>query len=101
MFVLLPQFCKVFLAFAADFLFRVNEIRAEVRELYVQSLDAPVRQNFEVKRHCMFSFLVDTTSLRLLDWFHETVMTKRMLFNMVIGQTFVPDHRLFLSLIHI
>ena len=93
------QFVEVFLAFGADLLERVG-VSAH-REHYVSKLTPRVRDRFLNRRHCMFSFLADTTTLTFVRHAIEPNMMDgaNLLYNLVVGVIVLNSRERFVHMI--
>ena len=81
LFARLPQFVAVYMVFATEVLVRMGEMPGEVHQFYLAALRS-VQPN------------TDTTTLKLVrEWLSGEEITKDALYNLIIGQTVLPNWR--------
>ncbi len=94
---LLDVFAATTLVFATDFLSRTGQLERSVFDAYweeLQALRPEAAAAYKETAHCSFSFLTDTTSMKLIQHFAEG-LTADSLNNVILGQTVLPSwHKL-------
>ena len=92
---LLDVFAATTLVFATDFLSRTGQLERSVFDAYweeLQALRPEAAAAYKETAHCSFSFLTDTTSMKLTQHFAEG-LTADSLNNVILGQTVLPSWR--------
>ena len=93
----LLEFAALYLVFASDFLVRVGKADRSVFDHYLGELriyNARMAAAYMDTAHCTVSFLTDTTTLKLLLGFLlDGKITANALYNIILGQTVVPNWR--------
>ena len=98
LFARLSEFISVYLVFASDLLVRVGKMDKRVFDHYLtelRKLNPGIADAFVDTAHCTVSFLTDTTTLKLMKtWLAEGEnITANGLYNIIIGQTIIPNWR--------
>jgi alkylated DNA repair dioxygenase AlkB len=103
LFARLPEFVAVYLVFASDTLVRVGKLEKHVFEHYLTELhrlNPTMAKAYIETQHCSVSFLMDTTTLKLLKSClcvgaegDKCVITENALYNIAIGQSVLPSWR--------
>ena len=93
---LLPDFAATTLVFATDFLSRVGQLERSVFDAYWEELRVlrpKAAAAYKETAHCSVSFLTDTTSMKLMQQHLGEQITPDSLYNIVLGQTVLPNWR--------
>lgn len=94
----MQEFVALFLVFASDFLTRIGSINQSVATEYLGKLadmNPLLAKAYVETCHCSVSFITDTTSMQLIKkWLStERQLSDNALYNIVIGQSVIPDWR--------
>jgi hypothetical protein len=92
------EFADVFLTFGADLLQRVGI--SKHRDHYLSKLTPEIKDNFLNRRHCMFTFLADTTTMTFVQHCIEPYMMNgaNLLYNLVVGVVVLNSRERFLHM---
>ena len=97
LFTRLPEFVAVYLVFASDILVRTGKLETKVFKNYLSELhdlNPTMADAYVQTAHCSVSFLTDTTTMKLMkQWLADSKISKNALYNIIIGQTVLPDWR--------
>ena len=92
-----PEYVAVYLVFASDVLVRVGELEQGIFDHYLAELrdrNLAMADAYVQTAHCTVSFLTDTTTLKLVkQWLADGEISENALYNIVIGQTVLPNWR--------